>query len=42
LDKLAGSEELHKERVDWMFEAGFISKQEFDELKKQKLPPTRA
>ena len=33
LDKLAGSEELQKERIDWMFEAGFISKQEFDELK---------
>jgi len=36
LDKLAGSEELQNERINWMFEAGFISKQEFEELKKNK------
>jgi hypothetical protein len=33
LDKLKGKQELQNERIDWMFEAGFISGKEFDEIK---------
>lgn len=36
LEKLKGGKELQNERIDWLFEAGFISKKEFDEIKESK------
>jgi|GEM_PF-3701200 len=38
LENISGPIELQNERIDWMFEAGFISKKEFEDLKEMPNP----